>query len=96
MLSKKTHRRYTRWMRKLNKALAMDSWDKIRGRFYVREQFFSPQYNAIVYELIDKKTGKIKEYVMRDVYCFLSYYKTEDLWWEMNDFIIDVRKNENW
>lgn len=95
-MRKKTHRQYTRWVRKLNKGLATDSWDKIRGRFYVREQFFSPQYNAIVYELIDKKTGKVEEYLMRDAKSYLIQWRLDDLWWEMNDFILNVRREEKW
>lgn len=92
-MSDNRQRRLNSDIRRFNKSLANDSFLGLK-RFKVAQKARYEGYDGYtriyLIELIDTKTNESKEIHVND------YDYQRKIFWGMNDFIIEIRKKENW
>jgi hypothetical protein len=90
-MADKYQRRINRWVRQQNRSLASDAFLGT-GRFSIHQvkkvdRDWDVQY---LFELKDNKTQEIVFVVAN------NWNYSRNLFWGINDFIIDIRKKEGW
>jgi hypothetical protein len=91
-MADKRQRKINQWVRVQNRALATDEFLG-PGRFSMRQLAFYGRewYDRLyLFELRDNQTGQT-------IGVWATFWNLRrELYWQMNDFIIDVRNREGW
>lgn len=94
MILKKVKSRLNKYLKDVNKSLAADKFLG-EGRFKIREVAFERNTNWFVLEITDTKTGESLRY-NNHIYSVSSKHMPSDIFWFINDFIVEVRHKEGW
>lgn len=91
-MATKEHRRVNSTIKKINKSLSNDDFLG-KGRFCIKQlgMYGRPEWEVFyVISFVDNKTGKTLEKRIT------NYDYRRILFWDLNEFIIEVRKKEGW
>lgn len=91
-MANKEQRKINRWVRAYNKSLSNDAFLGL-NRFRVEQDYVVGRgYEAMyVFNVVDRKTNEISRSVVVNSFNF-----THKLFWASNNFIIEIRRKENW